>query len=212
MATGDYTTVLDAKAHAEIPEDDTTRDTWLAKTITRVSRAIDKHCHRYFYPVTKSRVYDYQAGRKLFFKDDLYSITQILHGVDRAEVLSSSNYYLYPEIGPPYQWLEISEASTVQLQWSTLTFQQSIQITGVWGYLENGATPALISGACDAWISYLYKLGKLAGIKSTTIGDYSVSYSGVMDFLKNGPPNEVAGTLDYFVRRTNFASNVRSKG
>ncbi len=208
----EYTTVQQLKEHCEIPDDDTSREVWLARMIGIISREIDGYCHRVFYPVTKTRIYDYQVGKRLFLKDDLHSVTEILHGESRAEVLSSSNYFLYPEIGPPYQWIEISEASTVQFRWSTLTSQQAISIEGVWGYLEDGATPLGINWACCAWISYLLKVGKQAGIKSTTIGDYGVTYSSVMDYLKNGPPNEAAGALERFVRRTNFATNLRYKG
>ena len=212
MATGDYTSLANLKDFCEIPASDTTRDIWLNTMIPVISRAIDRHCHRVFYPVTKSRVYDYQTSHKLFLKDDLQSCTQILHGASRAEVLPTSSYFLYPEIGPPYQWIEISESSTYVLRWSTPTPQQSIQVDGVWGYLENGSTPNGIGWACHAWINYLYKLGKNAGIQSTTIGDYTVSYNNVLAALNAGPPNEVAFVLDSFVRRSNFATNDRKRG
>ena len=78
-------------------------------------------------------------------------------------------------------------------------------MTGSWGYLEDGETPIAIQDACDSWISYLLKVGKLAGVKSTTIGDYSVSYSSVLDYLRNGPPNEAAFYLDGY-RKSRFAT------
>jgi hypothetical protein len=212
MAASDYATLADVKLHMNIPTDDTHLDAWINRMIPIISRAIDDHCHRHFWPKTATRKFNYQSGTKLFFKADLESITEIRHGTDTEEILASSKYFLYPEVGPPYQWLEINHSSTVHLRYSQFTTQQVIEIDGVWGYLEDGAIPNRINWACAAWISYLDKLGATAGIKSTSIGDYSVSYANTLDFLRNGPPNEVDGALGTFIRRSNFASNDRSKG
>lgn len=212
MATGDYTDLTSLKQSLSIPDSDTTRDAWLARMITLTSRAIDKYCRRWFYAKTLSRIYDYQESRKLYFKADVQSITQILHGVNRAEVLDSSHYFLYPEVGPPYQWVEISEASTVVFRWSTLTPQQSIRVDGVFGYLEDGATPPIIAEACCAWIAYLRTANLSPGIKSKTIGDFSVSYNTAIESLASGPPNEVKGWLDDYRKFSLIGSPTRAKG
>lgn len=212
MAADDYATLAQVKLHLKIATDATFLDAWLNFIIPVVSRAIDDHCHRHFWAKTATRVFDYQSGKKLFFKADLHSVTEILHGVNTLEVLAASKYFLYPEIGPPYQWLEINESSNVQLQYSQFTQQQAISIRGVWGFLENGATPNRITWATCAWISYLHKLGANAGVKSKSIGDYSISYSSTLDYLRNGPPNEADGALGPFIRRSNIGSNLRHKG
>lgn len=211
MANGDYTTLDHVKRQCRIPQDNTSNDDWISETITAISREIDLFCHRHFYPITRSRKYDYQEGRSLYLKEDLHSITQILHGTNREEVLPPSSYFLYPEIGPPYQWIEINQSSTIVFRWSTLTSQQAIQVDGVWGYLEEGTTPVVITRACANWIMYLIAEAKSPGVQSKTIGDYSISYSQVLSAMKDGPPNGVAKSLAYY-KRTDIASNLRHKG
>jgi hypothetical protein len=212
MSASDYATRADVKLHLQIATDATFLDSWIDWIIPIISRAIDDHCHRHFWPKTATKIFDYQTAQRLFFKADLWEVTEILHGVDTLEVLSPSSYFLYPEVGPPYQWLEINESSIIRLRYTRYTPQQSISVEGVWGYLEDGATPNRVNWACCAWISYLHKLGKNAGVKSKSIGDYSISYSSTLDYLRNGPPNEADGALGTFIRRSNFGSNLRYKG
>lgn len=206
MAISDYSTIGDTKIICGIPVGDTSRDDLLNLLIPRVSRHIDRYCKRFFYPKTATEIYDYQSEFKLWFRGDLNTLTSIQNG--DGTMIDISKLFLYPEIGPPYGWVEWNTSSGLTFRWAPTTSQQCILVTGVWGYLEDGDTPGPIKDACSSWISYLLKVGKLAGIKSTTIGDYSVSYSNVMDYLKNGPPNEAAFYLDGYVKRR-FATTSR---
>lgn len=208
----EYATIQQVKQHLQISDDDDHLDGWLSFIIPAISREIDAYCLRHFWPKTATYTYDYQEAKKLYLKRDLWSVAEIRHGTNTAEVLSPSSYFLYPEMGPPYQWIEINHSSTVNFRFSQYTTQQSIRVTGVWGYLEDGAIPNRVTWATCAWISYLHKLGPLAGVKSTSIGSYSVSYGSTLEYLKDGPPNEVLSILKKLVRRTDFASNDRNKG
>ena len=188
MAITDYTSLSEAKIYSSIPVVDTSRDELITQIIPEVSRHIDTYCHRFFYPKTATTyIYDYQGESKLWLRDDLQTLTAVQNGDGTA--LDVSTLLLYPLNGPPYQWIEMNRSSGVTFRWTPTTNQRAITVTGTWGFLVNGATPPSITAACNAWISYLLKVGKLAGVKSTTIGDYTVSYSSVMDILRNGPPN-----------------------
>jgi hypothetical protein len=172
--------------------------------IPRVSRHIDKYCKRFFYPKDTTYTYDFQSTDKIWLREDLQSLTGITNGDGTA--IDLTKLFLYPLNGPPYQWIEFNQSSSQSFRWGATTDQQCILIEGVWGYLEDDGTgtyttPLPIQDACSAWISYILKVGSNAGIKSTTIGDYTVSYSNVLDYLRNGPPNEASYYLDNYVKR-----------
>lgn len=209
MPASNYAEIGDVKIVCGIPAGDTSRDDLINYLIPKVSRHIDQYCKRFFWPRIQSQVYDWQSTHKLWLRGDLQTLTSITNGDDTTFDLTK--ILKYPIVGPPYQWLEVIESSSAVFVWNSATrgTQQCITVTGVWGYLEDGATPEAIKDACSAWISYLLKVGKLAGVKSTTIGDYTVSYSNVLDFLRNGPPNESSYYLENFVKRR-FATTSKS--
>ena len=196
-----YTTVSDAKIQAGIPSADTSLDDWINALIGPVSEAINAYCNRWFAPRTMTIPWDFQDPWKLkLWSLDLISVTQIMNG--NGTVLPSSAYLLYPIIGPPYRWIEIKRNNGIVFAWSG-TPQQAISITGSWGYVDKDdlvSTPAPIKYAAAAWISYLLQMGPAAGIKSKSIGDYSVGYGLLSQELKD-PPGEVMHVLKSYIRR-----------
>jgi hypothetical protein len=206
VAVGDYTTLAGFRTFRQYKTANTKDDALISSLIAPVSREIDGYCHRHFYAKTETQTYDYQEQFKLHLRGDLHSLTSIVHGDN--ETLDSQYYILYPLFGPPYRWIVTNKHYGYGFRW-VRTDQAAIQVTGVWGFLDSdGNTPTSIALACNAWISYLIQATKNAGVKSTSIGDYSVSYSAALDYLKNGPPNEVAGILARF-KRTTIHSNVK---
>lgn len=208
MSISDYSVIGDVKIVCGIPAGDTSRDDLINYLIPKVSRHIDRYCKRHFWPKTGSEVYDYQGEFKLWLRGDLQSLTSIVNGDGTTMDISTNKMFLYPLNGPPYQWIEMNVSSGITFRWTPTTDQQAITVTGVWGYLEDGDTPEPIKDACAEWIKYLLTVSKLAGVKSTTIGDFSTSYSNVLDYLKNGPPNEAAFYLDGYIKRR-FATTSR---
>lgn len=206
MAVSDYTTVDELKIFRQTPSGDTSDDALIALLIPEVSRSIDDYCHRWFYPKTATMVYDFQESYYLMLRDDLQSVTTLNHA-NGTQTLTSQYYLLYPVMGPPYRWIERDQTYGLPFLW-TNTPQQAISIVGVWGYLENGATPNRIGLACRLWLTYLLDELSHQGVRSTTIGDYSITYVTAIEMLKNGPPESVEKVLAYFVKR-NFASNVK---
>lgn len=207
MARPSYAEIGDVKIAAEIPDGDTTRDDLINFLIPKVSRAIDGYCKRFFYPLTGTYVHDYGSLTRLWLRTDLDELVEIVNG--DGVVVDSDIILLEPINGPPYQWIDLDEGSSTTFRWRPTSPRRSIFVEGTWGYLEDGETPENIQNGCSAWVTYLLKLGKNAGIKSRTIGDYSVSYAAVLDYLRNGPPNEASFYLDSFVRRR-FGTNDRA--
>lgn len=207
MSVEDYTTIGNVKTVMGVPAGDTSQDDLINYLIPIISRNIDDYCHRHFYPLEATEVYDYTDEWKMFLRGDLLEVTEFLNGDGTA--LDSGDYHLYPLGGPPYSWVEVNHGSAKTFRFGATTTQQCISVTGTWGYLKNGETPASIGHACTAWIAYIIKLGKNAGVKSKTIGDYQITFANVMETLGDGPPNECRAYLDKFVRRR-YASNVRN--
>jgi hypothetical protein len=206
MAGSEYTTLPEVKTVAQIPTADESRDELIAFLIPRISRHIDIHCHRHFYAKTATEVYDYQTEFTLWLRGDLHTLTAIQNG--DGEAIDITTVFKYPLAGPPYQWIEMNQSSSVTFRWAATTPQQCISVSGIWGFLEDGDTPQAISDACAAWAKYVLQVSKLAGVKSTTIGDYTVSYSNVLDILREGPPNEAGHYLEAYKKRR-FATTSR---
>lgn len=206
MAASDYTSLATFRSFHQYKSTNTKDDALISMLIEPVSREIDGYCHRQFWPETRTDLYDFQEVFKLMLREDLHSVTEITHG--QGEVLDPKYYILYPLMGPPYRWITINKHYGYGFRW-TNTDQAAIAVTGIWGFLDKGGTtPSSITLACNAWINYLIQATKNAGVKSTSIGDYSVSFSAALDYLKNGPPNEVSGILARF-KKANIASNVK---
>lgn len=205
MAAPSYCEIGDVKIVAQIPDGDTSRDDLINFLLPKVSRHIDRYCRRFFFPKTASWKHDFQSRERLWLRTDLHSLTSITNG--DGTTVSPTAIFLYPVFGPPYQRIDFNHSSSQAFLWTPTTTQQAITVTGVWGWLnEDGETPEEIVDACASWISYILKLGPLAGVKSRTIGDYSVSFSAVLDFLRTGPPNEVSFYLEGF-KRSRFGTN-----
>lgn len=168
----------------------------VAQLIDPVSRQIDTHCRQWFYARTQTRVYDFQRRERLWLDAPLLTLTTLTNGDD--DVLTASNYFLYPRVGPPYHWIDINRASGVYFQWSA-TPQQCISVTGTWG--NTTTAPTLVRLAACAWISHLLPAGQDVGVQSKSVGSFSVSYGAAQVELKE-VPGEVTMMLSGFIYRT----------
>lgn len=202
MTTGDYTTRANVKLVAALSSDDPTWDGLIDYFIPILSRMVDDHCHRHFYPISEARVFDFQGYWKMWFRGDLHSCTSIT--CNDGTVLTNSptrHFFLRPQAGPPYRWVEIDRAIGIGFRYLT-TPQDSVSINGIWGYLQKDGTQfPQIGMAVDAWMAYLIVVAANRGIQSETIGDHTKTFANVFNYLKNGPPNEVAGILSHFIYR-----------
>lgn len=205
MPASDYCTSEDVRAYRQLSAESAISDELIDRLIPFVSRSIDQFCRRHFYAKSDTEVYDFQSPRRLMLRGDLLSVTRITNGDD--SVMESGSYLLYPLNGPPYRWIDLDTA-VGSLFFVSGTRQRAISVEGSWGYLEDGDTPQPIRLACTAWTGYLLTAGKNAGLQSTTIGDYTESFTPMISALREGPPGEVSGLLRHY-RKTTIGSNLK---
>lgn len=121
--------------------------------IGSASLAIDAMCHRaHFYPWQGTRRFDWPNAQRArawrLWLDDhgLISLDSLTSGgtsIDPADMLT------YPPSGPPYSRIELDQASAAAFN-SGATHQQSIHVTGLWGYADDAAAAGALAGALDA--------------------------------------------------------------
>lgn len=108
------------------------------------SRMVESFCHRIFYPVQATRTFDY-PGQKLWLDDqELISLSELSSD---GTVIPSTDYFLRPDIGPPFDRIEIDQDSSSSFAGGP---QRAISATGLWASAPN--TEALMT-TLDAAIS-----------------------------------------------------------
>lgn len=135
---------------------DTSQDDALYRLCERVSRMIDRHTGRVFYPYSEQRVFSLERDRQVVRIDDAVSITTVEISRDEgasylsSSAFGSSDYYTARydatvdngiRIDPlgSYDALVINENGAVG---SFNAGQRSLRVTAVWGFADNRA---------DAW-------------------------------------------------------------
>jgi hypothetical protein len=113
----------------------TADDALLFQLCERARAKIDEHTHRHFWPKIATIKHDaYEESQaKLFFDDNLITLSTLTNGDGNA--ILAANYFLYPQDGPPYAWVELN-ASSGQVWLYQSTPQQAISIAGTWGWKE----------------------------------------------------------------------------
>lgn len=133
----DYTTLTSIKRTLEIGASDTSEDEVWRVFIRMASNWFTTECDRQFVPVQATREYDrfgnHIGGRILNLDDDLLEVTAIANGDGTA--IASSSYVLRPSNVTPKYRIEL--LPSVGVQWAyTDNWQDSISVSGVWGYHE----------------------------------------------------------------------------
>lgn len=127
----------------------TARD--IDRAIEAGARDVDRLLHRVLEPWTGTRRFDvpgvYADSLRVYFgKRFLTSATSV---VSDGTTIASSDYFLYPDDGPPYRKLELDRSASVT--WSTAaTPQQSLAITGLWGGYNDETLVGTTAEALDA--------------------------------------------------------------
>lgn len=103
------------------------------------SRSVERLCHRVFYPRRMTKLInwpdiDSPTPWRLWLPStqDLISVESVTSGgvvIDPADVL------LYPNDGPPYSWIELSQAGSASFE-SGPTPQQSTALLGLFGHSD----------------------------------------------------------------------------
>ncbi|MDT0377231.1 hypothetical protein RM572_00375 [Streptomyces sp. DSM 42041] len=123
------------------------------RAISTASRTVEGRLHRVFYPQQDTRSFNWpnrQRARpwRLWLDDnELISITTLSSG---GETIAAGDYFLEPNTsGPPFNLVEIDLASSAAFGGGD-THQQSITITGLFGYHDEETALGVTGEALDA--------------------------------------------------------------
>lgn len=141
--------------------------------IEAATRDVEKRLHRILYPRIETHRFDwpstqYATSWRLWLdQHELISVTTLTSG---GTVIAASDFFLYPDSGPPYNRVEIDLDSSAAFS-SGDTHQRAVEILGLYGYNDD-SKPA---GALAAAVS----------TTSTTTVDVTNSFAvGVGDLIK----------------------------
>lgn len=144
------------------------------RAIEAASRDAEKLCHRYFYPWTGTKYFDWpdrngsRPWRLWLGRNELVSVTGLVAG---GVTIAPGDYLLEPaNDGPPYSHVEINLGSSAAFA-SGDTHQRAIAITGVWYQLDEESVGELAAN-----------LG--ASTSATAAINWSTAEFGVGDVLR----------------------------
>lgn len=137
MDYGTYATLTRLKRLLEIT--DTDDDTELLAQLEDASRAIDRHCNRYFYVKSDTRYPASRGGSELWLEGDLLDVTSIKMDEDRDAVyewtLSATDYMLWPDSEHDYPKVRVDMDTRQSLYYASWPRgRRSVQIIGTWGH------------------------------------------------------------------------------
>jgi hypothetical protein len=121
------------------------------RLILAASRSIEGLTHRFFYPWTGTRYFDWpndqfaMSGRLWLDQHEVVSVTTLISG---GTAIGSGDYFLEPSSsGPPFSHVDIDLSSSASFDAGD-TYQRSIEITGVF-YWEDEVTAGSLAQALD---------------------------------------------------------------
>lgn len=124
------------------------------RSILSASRLVEGLTHRTFYPLYDTKQFDWPniqgalPWRLWLDNMDIISVTVV--SSTGGGVIPASAIFLEPNgTGPPYSRIEINLSSGSAFGGGS-TYQQSILVTGLWGYSNDETTVGLLTGAVDA--------------------------------------------------------------
>ncbi len=131
----------------------TSRDRLIDRTAASASREIERVLgERHFFPVTKKREYRWPqpdgVASRLFLDQDLIAVTALTKDGDDETAIASGDFFLEPvNTGPPYDHIEIDQASGNFFASASDSAQRAIRVTGRWGYNEDSEAAGTIDDA-----------------------------------------------------------------
>lgn len=121
------------------------------ESIEAASRSVEGYLHRKFYPLAATRYFDWpdsqyrSAYRVWLDQHEIVSVTTLSSG---GTTISSSDYFLRPDDGPPFTYVEIDLASNASFGGGS-THQRDITVTGVFGYSADSVVAGATAEALD---------------------------------------------------------------
>ncbi len=184
-----YCTLAEFKAEYFPPGVTTTvADSVIEKKIEAASRAIDKHCKRFFYQSalgeneSESRYYTALDANTLMVIDDIETLDSLKTDDDCDRIYETewagTDYDLMPDNAAlhnePYTWIETAPNGTLSFP----THHLGVEITGTFGWPE---VPDDVQQAC------LLLAMRLMARKNAPLGITGNADFGVMRVLKEDP-------------------------
>lgn len=121
--------------------------------IEAASRSVEHLLHRYLYPWTGVRHFNFPArpqrspSWKIYLNEfQLISLTSVTNG--DGSVIPASDCVLRPESGPPYDVLELKLSSQSGFS-SGQTWQNALSVAGLWGDSYNLKSSGTVVGAVN---------------------------------------------------------------
>jgi len=141
----DVKTALDVKGTAR-------NNQQIARALEDASRDVERECHRRFYPVQATRLFDWppRAGMTPWIlrlnDQELISVSSLASG---GRTITADEYNLEPvNSGPPFNRVEIKLSSDGAFGGGS-TYQRDIQISGLWGYRLTETNVGALAEALD---------------------------------------------------------------
>jgi hypothetical protein len=146
-----YATREEVKAELDVKE--TARsNARVDRAIEDASRAVEGLCHRRFYPVQATRLFDWppRGGMTpwILRLDDqgLISVATLASG---GQTITADEYNLEPvNSGPPFNRVEVKLSSDASFGGGD-TYQRDIQIAGLWGYRNTETSVGALAEILD---------------------------------------------------------------
>jgi hypothetical protein len=144
-------------------------DEQIDRALEDSSRSVEGLLNRTFAPTIATRKFDYpnwqytRAWTLYLDQNELISVTTITSG---GIVIPAANYFLEPnDSGPPYSSISLDLSKVSAFTANAGTFQQSISVTGLYGYRDDRAsdgttlTADITSSATSANVSSSARIG-----------------------------------------------------
>lgn len=145
-----YATIGEYKAYrvarGQTASVDTVDDVQIDNILNAASRWIDKYTARKYYPRYEIRYYDIPESRRLWFNDDLLSLTSLTNG--DSTVVASTDYILEDYNVTPSYALKLK--SNVDTFWEVDTdsgHERVIQVAATWGVHDDYARAWVAEGS-----------------------------------------------------------------
>lgn len=163
-----YCTREEVKAALDVAET-ARRNPQVDRAIVAGARAVDRLCHRRFYPEQRTMTFDWPnsqsptSNRLWLDANELITLDTLVSG---GTTIPGAAVMLRPDDGPPFTHLEV-DTSTSSSFASGATSQRAISVTGLFGY-RNDTTDAgeLATGINDAQRTLDVTDGSVVGVGS----------------------------------------------
>ncbi|RSN26498.1 hypothetical protein DMC63_01290 [Streptomyces sp. WAC 05977] len=163
-----YCTREDVKSALDVAET-ARRNPQVDRAIVAGARAVDRLCHRVFYPELRTMTFDWlnrqspRYNRLWLDANELISITSATSG---GVTLPNAQLMLRPDDGPPFTRLETDDSTSAAFT-SGDTTQRAISITGWYGYRDDTTDAGALASSVDSALGTVDVTdGSLVGVGS----------------------------------------------